>query len=180
MYCGLDIKPIAQAITKPTSNRTSPTVMSVFLWVKFMAIFYIKGTAVLVDDEDYALVDKHKWWITPQGYACTKIRDCEGKRRTIGMHRVILGDPNLPAIDHINRNKLDNRKNNLLACSIRQNNRNKPTVSGKASPYRGVSPHRGKWQVVVRINGVLTWIGKYSTQEEANNVASPYFDGIVA
>ncbi len=144
-----------------------------------MATLDIRGVVVLFDDADLELVSQHKWWITPQGYACTKIRREDGSRRTIGMHRLILGDPATPAIDHINRNRLDNRRMNLLACSDSQNNRNIPAVKGKKSIYRGVSRHRDKWQVVIRINGVLTNLGTYLIEEDAASVAAPYFADIV-
>lgn len=145
-----------------------------------MATLKIRGTIVLVDDDDLELVSKYKWWIVPQGYAVTKIKRNDGSRRTIGMHRIILGDPPTPAIDHINRNKLDNRKSNLRACSDSQNCRNKPTIKGKSSKHRGVSFRRGRWQVVVRVNGVLKWLGYHKSEEDAAKIAAPYFEGIVA
>ena len=55
-----------------------------------MAIITIKGVDVLVDDDDLSLVSKYGWWFTPQGYPCTHIKWPNGKRRTIGMHRMIL------------------------------------------------------------------------------------------
>ena len=145
-----------------------------------MATLDIRGVVVLFDDEDVELVSRHKWWITPQGYACTKIKREDGTRRTIGMHRLILGDPATPSTDHINRDRLDNRRANLRACSDSQNNRNVPTVKGKTSAHRGVSFQRGKWQVVIRVNGVLKWFGYHATEELAAAVAAPYFADIVA
>ena len=145
-----------------------------------MATLDIRGSVVLLDDDDVELVSQHKWWITPQGYACTKIRRDDGSRRTIGMHRLILGDPETAATDHINRNRLDNRKENLRACSDRQNNRNRPTVEGKVSKHRGVSFKRGKWQVVIRVNGKLKWFGYHKTEEAAALVAAPFFADTVA
>ena len=145
-----------------------------------MATLDIRGVTVLFDDADLELVSQHKWWITPQGYACTKIRRGDGSRRTIGMHRLILGDPATPATDHLNRDRLDNRRENLQACTDSQNNRNRPTVEGKVSTHRGVSFKRGKWQVVIRVNGKLKWFGYHKTEEAAALVAAPYFADIVA
>jgi len=143
-----------------------------------MAIFDIRGTAVLIDDEDFDRVACHSWWFTPQGYACTKLRTKDGKRRTIGMHRFLLNDPPSQAIDHVNRDKKDNRKSNLRMCTDSENNRNRGTLKGKTSIHRGVSFRRGVWQVVVRINGKLTWLGAYKTEEDAGRIAAPYFNGI--
>lgn len=150
-----------------------------------MATLDINGTVALFDDEDFDLISKHKWFITPQGYAVTKIKRTDGLkidsgRITIGMHRLILGYSKMPAIDHINRNKMDNRKENLRACTVSENNRNIPTVKGKVSAHRGVSRHRDKWQVVIRINGILTNLGTYLIEEEAAFVAAPYFAAIVS
>ena len=145
-----------------------------------MATINIRGVVVLFDDADLELVSQHKWWIVPQGYAVTKIKRPDGSRRTIGMHRLILGDPDTPATDHINRDRIDNRRANLRACSDSQNNRNRPTVEGKTSSHRGVSFKRGKWQVVIRVNGVLKWFGYHATEELAAAVAAPYFADIAA
>ena len=145
-----------------------------------MATLDIRGVVVLFDDEDIELVSRHKWWIVPQGYAVTKIKRVDGSRRTIGMHRLILGDPATPATDHINRDRLDNRRANLRACSDSQNNRNRATVEGKTSSHRGVSFKRGKWQVVIRVNGKLKWFGYHKTELEAAAVAAPYFADIAA
>lgn len=145
-----------------------------------MTNFDIRGTVVLIDDEDLELVSKHSWFFVPQGYACTHIQLAPGKknRRTMGMHRLILGDPPTQSIDHINRNRLDNRKENLRACTDSENNRNKSLVKGKTSSYRGVSFRRGRWQVVVRTNNGLKWLGYHETEQEAAKVAAPYFYGI--
>ena len=142
-----------------------------------MATIDIRGTIVIFDDDDLELVLKHKWWITPQGYACTKIRHAPGRknRKTVGMHRIILGNPKTSSIDHINRNRLDNRKENLRACTDSENNKNRKISSGKSSCHRGVSFRNGKWQVVIRIDGKLKWFGYFKTEEEAADVAAPYF-----
>jgi len=147
-----------------------------------MATFDIRGTVVLIDDDDLELVESYSWWINPQGYACTKVRYAPGRknRKTVGMHRLILGDPPTPAIDHINRNKLDNRKDNLRPCTDSQNNRNRQIRQGKKSQHRGVSFHNGKWQVVIRINGILKWFGYHKTEQDAAAIAAPYFADIVA
>lgn len=138
-----------------------------------MGSITIKGHLVLFDDDDFDLVAKYSWWLTPQGYACTKIN-----KKTTSMHRLIMNFPDTDCIDHVNRNKLDNRKSNLKPCSDSENQRNRPTLKGKSSRFRGVSARNGKWQVVIRVGGKLTWMGSFLTEEEAGLVAAPFFEDI--
>lgn len=75
------------------------------------------------------------------------------------MHRMLLDIPDGKQTDHINRNKLDNRKVNLRICTNSENGRNKGTRKGSLSGYKGVSKHRDKWQARIRLNGEQTYLG---------------------
>jgi len=145
-----------------------------------MATMNIKGHAVLVDDEDVPRISEMSWWITPQGYAVAKLPSGNRRRRTIGMHRLILNDPPSAAIDHINRNKLDNRKSNLRECTDSENCRNQGKRRGCSSRHRGVSWNKRKsaWQVVIREGGKLKWKGWFDSEDEAAKVAAPHWAGI--
>jgi uncharacterized protein YecT (DUF1311 family) len=48
------------------------------------------------------------------------------------------------------------------------------------SCHRGVSRRGDRWQVVVRINGKLKWLGVFDSEEDAAAVAAPHFAGIAA
>ena len=70
-------------------------------------------------------------------------------------------------VDHINRNTLDNRRENLRACTRNESNQNRKG-GGKASPYKGV--HRSsvnRWGAVIRANGRNTWLGTFVNEEDA-------------
>jgi hypothetical protein len=140
-----------------------------------MANVVVSGKVVLFDEADRPLIESHSWWLNPQGYACTKVKRPDGTRRTIGMHRLILGDPTVPAIDHINRNRLDNTRENLRATTDSENNRNRPTAKNKSSKYRGVSFRKGRWDVVIRVDGKLRWFGAHDSEHAAAKIAAPYF-----
>ena len=144
-----------------------------------MAELNIRGRSVLVDDEDVGLVSQHTWFFTKQGYACTSVRIGVNKRRTMGMHRILLGDPPFPSIDHINRNKRDNRKANLRACTDSENSLNKDfsVIRRKgSSKYWGVSFNkRGHWQVVVKINGKAQHFGSFPIEEVAAKKAKEVY-----
>lgn len=82
-------------------------------------------------------------------------------------------------VDHINRNPLDNRRENLRICSVRENNLNKRStkyhriMDGNLSeefPY--TTKHScGKWQAVARVNGMQKYVGLFHDRKEASDAA---------
>jgi hypothetical protein len=84
-----------------------------------------------VDDEDYDRVKNITWKCYKAGYVKAKVE--EGSPRYL--HQVILGRVERPLlIDHINRNKLDNRKCNLRIVDYKESNKNRGICSVKLSP----------------------------------------------
>lgn len=72
-------------------------------------------------------------------------------------------------IDHINGDRLDNRIDNLRIVDNRLNHINRKTH--RNGRLYGCSFHKAnkKWKAEIRINGVKTFIGYYSTELEAHN-----------
>jgi hypothetical protein len=117
-----------------------------------MAILNIKGVDVIVDDLDVNLINSVNWWYCKTtGYVLTKVGSGRKNRKTMALHRFILGDPNCSAIDHINRNKLDNRRSNLREVTDSENCKNKTKRKNTHSKYKGVSKNRGKWSVLCAV-----------------------------
>jgi hypothetical protein len=86
----------------------------------------------IVSEKDYDKVNKHRWYLTPKGYA---------QSSSVGrMNRFIMnakkGDPK---VDHKNNNKLDNTESNLRFATDPQNNQNRLKKEGCTSKYIGVS-----------------------------------------
>ena len=143
------------------------------------AILLIKGREVLVDDdrETLMLLAQFNWNFISGGYAVTTFRQFPKVPRTVGMHRLVMGDIDSPlVVDHINRNPLDNRRQNLRICTRSTNAKNTKNRPNCSSKHRGVSRRGERWQVVVRCNGALKWLGTFDTEQQAANVAAPYFD----
>lgn len=122
-----------------------------------------KGRVALIDTEDYEELVKYKW-MYHLGYAR---RVEHGK--TIHMHRLLMRCPPELEVDHINRNKLDNRKCNLRIVTRQQNMCNKARYSGSSSKYKGVSWHcKDKiWHSQIRKNRKLYFLGAYHDEEAA-------------
>lgn len=129
-----------------------------------------KSAVAIVDDEDYEKLKAHKWSLSVTGYAVRGFRR-NGKSITIKMHREILGEQCEGfEVDHINGNKLDNRRANLRTATRSQNssNRQKYYLNG-TSKYKGVRKAKGrkKWTARIFANGKAIYLGQYETEEEA-------------
>jgi len=75
-------------------------------------------------------------------------------------------------LDHINRNRTDNRIENLRVVTKSENERNKLTTS----KIYGITWHKKnkKWQVQLRINGKQKYLGVYNSLDIAKNVLNLY------
>lgn len=76
-------------------------------------------------------------------------------------------------VDHINRNRSDNRISNLRLCNNSENLQNSKVRTDNTSGFRGVSweKNRKKWQVYVYVNQRGKFFGYFDDLHEANLVA---------
>ena len=136
-------------------------------------IILTQGRYAIVDDEDFDLVSRYKWYTIHDlkgnfWYARTNIR-INGKRTTTTMHRIIMNPENGKVVDHIDGNGLDNRRLNLRVCFNAENCKNKRLNKNNKSGFKGVSWHNvlKKWRVRIFCNGSYFHIGVYHNVEEA-------------
>jgi hypothetical protein len=93
-----------------------------------------------VDEDDYEWLSQYNWYFH-DGYASTRI---EGK--TVYMHRLVMATPRGMHTDHLNHDKLDNRKKNLRICTREENMQNQK---------RGIGCVK-----MITINGYKYWVGE--------------------
>lgn len=127
-----------------------------------------------VDDEDFDELNKHKWHATKIGntfYARRQVYSKTSKKIRILMHREIMNTPPGMETDHIDRNGLNNCRENLRICTKAQNRLNQGPMKNNTSGYKGVSwaSWMGKWLVQISINGKQKKMGYFSSKEEANS-----------
>lgn len=123
---------------------------------------------VLVDDEDYTFLSQWSWFWN-RGYAIRRTTTKQRKSIDIRMHRVLVGLPrgDEREVDHLNGDRLDNRKENLRIVTKAQNAENK-TFGWGSSVHRGVSRSKGgRWGVWCRGR----YYGSYETEDEAAEAA---------
>lgn len=130
------------------------------------------GIVVLVDLADEPLVYSHKWRaVSDSGHLYARaVAVIDGERKSVQLHRLIVGASRGQIVDHINGNGLDNRRANLRICSNRQNCRNSAVHKGKkTSRYKGVSLIResGKFRASIMCSGVKINLGNYAVEEDA-------------
>lgn len=137
---------------------------------------YMIGTrkkhVVLIDECDEPLVSTHTW-TTSNGYALAQFGGRKN-RQTMLMHRLILGIVDKPEIctDHINGNRLDNRRCNIRQCTKAENNRNVGLKRTNASKKKGVIflTHliSKPWRACIQVDGKTNYLGYFATPEEAH------------
>lgn len=72
-------------------------------------------------------------------------------------------------VDHIDRDKTNNRISNLRLCTNSENQKNRKKNSNNTSGYKGVYWNKaaGKWVVRPKLNGIKYYLGYYIDKEEA-------------
>ncbi len=124
------------------------------------------GFCTLVDDEDYNNLVQYHWFLHFVGYASRKgFKD--GKHYNLYLHRYLTGVSKGVQVDHINQDKLDNRKCNLRICTKAQNSIHHKLYVNNKSGFHGVHAHQGKWCAHIKKDQKTVYIGIFDTKEEA-------------
>lgn len=131
-----------------------------------------RGLVALCSPEDVPMVAERKWTAFPKpggAYASITIVSANGSQGTRLMHRLILGGgPHLT--DHINGDRLDNRRCNLRPCTPSENMRNTRKRRDSQSSYKGIYPSKWGFYARIRLNGRQQSLGHFGSQEEAARV----------
>lgn len=121
------------------------------------------GTEILISKEDFEVVSNYSWHINNRGYVRANTKTINGNRGHVMLHRIISNANKNQIVDHINRIKTDNRRENLRLVQPLINCLNRGPKSNAKSKYKGVSKQRNKWQVYVN----RKYIGLFETEIEA-------------
>jgi len=130
-----------------------------------------KDNSFEFDLEDYEKINNYCWHKNKRGYIVSSTsEDEEDKKQTIRIHRIIMGvnDPNIE-VDHIDRNKCNNKKYNLRLVNRRQNEVNKNLTINNKSGCQGVyfNIKLNKWHSQIYFNKKKTHLGYYESIDDA-------------
>lgn len=133
----------------------------------------VKAVAA-IDAADAAWVGRWRWSLSAKGYASRGVQI--GKKNiTIRLNRMLLGlvpGDNLDG-DHVDRDRLNNRRSNLRIVPKGRNAQNKSSYTGTSSKYRGVSWKKSnqKWQAEIKTGNTRKYLGLFDSEEAAAEAA---------
>jgi hypothetical protein len=149
-----------------------------------------KNLCCIIDDKYYSDLSKYKWYLNHKGYAQRNRKHIKNgiDALPILMHVFILGKKKGFTTDHINNDKLDNRKNNLRFLTNTENIRRRGVQRNTSTGYKGVylCKNRKKkngvypYQVYIRVDKKLIFVGYFFDKQQAAlayNEASKKYHG---
>lgn len=113
--------------------------------------------------EDWEQVTKWSWSVDPRGYLAATVNN---RHKTL--HSYLMKPSKGYVVDHINGNKLDNRRTNLRVCTPRQNSFNSRVSKNNKLGVKGVSltPH-GRYRARIMVNRKEIRLGHFEKIEDA-------------
>lgn len=94
--------------------------------------------------------------------------------KEVKIHRYLTNCPDNKVVDHINRNPLDNRLENLRCVDRGENVRNSKVLRNSKSGVKGVRFRYNRYQARITLNGKTMSLGHFDTLEEAKNAREEY------
>lgn len=136
------------------------------------------GLLAQLDDADHGYFSQWTWYVDSKGYAKRDIQ-VAGRKYPRKLHRLVADAPDGVIVDHINGDKLDNRRENLRLVTPRQNCLNRSANKGRK--YKGVYKNHKAATYTARINadGKSRYLGSFRDPIDAakayDEAAKEYF-----
>lgn len=124
------------------------------------------GTEFYFDWEDYDKIKDYCWSESVdnnKNYHWLCAWDKE-KKKVVKMHHIVVGK----YYDHIDRNPLNNRKNNLRPSTFSENTTNRKLFKNNTSQITGVHMDKyGKWIAYLNTSGERIYLGYFTNKDDA-------------
>ena len=125
------------------------------------------GKSTFVDIDDYESIKNDHWTLSSDNYVISS----SGKYKRKRLHRVIMGCENdlKVIIDHIDRDRLNNRKKNLRTATDHENGINQSRRKDNKSGIIGVRwwERDQKWLAQIKYNYKRYFLGYYEDFDDA-------------
>lgn len=154
--CSKEQSPLSHRI-----NRSSRKLIGIEQPTDYKIIPLSKGFQTKVSNCDFDIVCDKTWKVNVAGYACST--------KYGAMHRYIMGNPSDKLVDHVNGDRLDNRRENLRLVSNLENAWNSKPYKNSTSKYKGVcwNKRMGKWVTQIVFKGKLVYSKSFISEDEA-------------
>lgn len=145
------------------------------MYVKIELLGHGENKFMIVSKNSLNVVLDFNWYLGKDGYPVSfGSIDKHIKGRIKLHHLVIKIDNNVSngmIIDHINRNRLDNRLENLRICTSQENSFNRTRNSNSKNTLKGVKKtSTNNWSAIITKNGTKHEIKGISTENEAGKI----------
>ena len=127
-----------------------------FTVIEKKILVYKNDNEIILDLSDRWIVDMFTIHIGLRGYATVS-----KNKKQIYVHHLVLGKKEGFVTDHINRNKLDNRKENLRFITRAENNRN------RMSRGYWYDDKRNNFYTYGRLDSKRIFLGRFDTEDDA-------------
>jgi hypothetical protein len=124
------------------------------------AAIMVRGEMFFIDRSDLEFVCSRRFYINPSGYM-----DYSEKGKKVEFHRKIMNCPAGMIVDHINRQRNDDRRRFLRIKNQSHNQANK--LGTHPIGFRGLKYTKGKWEASVGFNNGRIYIGRFDKREDA-------------
>lgn len=166
----IDDDRIREILAQPI-KRDAQGVAIIFVWI---SVKRNEHTFTQVDDKDYYDLVQHKWYIS---------NEYPYSRKLGRMHTYLAKAEDGCVIDHIDQNKLNNRRSNLRSATYSLSARNcSKKRKGSKSKYPGVflQKQTKRWASKIYVGGKTVWLGYFDKEVDAAKRYQEEFDKIVA
>ena len=143
-----------------------------------------EGKTILVDDDKFEKLNSYSWYIDSRGHVVSKPIDSwdineKGQILHTHINKIFMEDEVTSTkyrskkmqLTHINKNNLDNRRQNLTLISTSTKNHKTKHIllSTNTSGYRGVSfmKDKNKYRAEIQINGKSIRLGHFINKVDA-------------
>lgn len=156
---------------KPKPHPSQEIVKSLLHYDPETGVF----TWLLRDGSDWRTRSWNTKWagkvaggITQFGYWRIPIRGEAHQAHRLAWVYVNGSIPDGYCLDHINRDGIDNRINNLRLATPQQNSANQRQNRNSKAPFKGITFQDGGWAARIKIRDKSFYLGTYKTPEEAH------------
>lgn len=122
----------------------------------------VSGGWATVDEPDFDLLSKYRWYRWSNDYIFTPVKSADGTHKNVSMHRMIMNPDKSLWVDHVNGRRTDNRRTNLRICTPSENHMNRRRKCGVTWAKR-----ENRWRARIIKDGMDVHLGYFKLKSEA-------------